>query len=106
MNRLGISVALVLSTLLLLGGCATRPINGPITKLSLNKGYQYQARQRHSRDHDNLVILAFSGGGTRAAAFSYGVLETLRRTVVVGPIGTVRLIDEVDVITGVSGGSF
>ena len=25
---------------------------------------------------DNLVILAFSGGGTRAAAFSYGVLET------------------------------
>ena len=27
----------------------------------------------------DLVILAFSGGGTRAAAFSYGVLEALRR---------------------------
>jgi NTE family protein len=55
----------------------------------------------------NLVILAFSGGGTRAAAFSYGVLEFLRRTEVSAPDGrTVRLLDAVDVITGVSGGSF
>ena len=29
-------------------------------------------------------MLAFSGGGTRAAAFAYGVLEFLRRTEVVG----------------------
>ena len=35
---------------------------------------------RHSKDKENLVVLAFSGGGTRAAAFSYGVLEFLRRT--------------------------
>jgi membrane-bound lytic murein transglycosylase MltF len=56
---------------------------------------------------DSLVILAFSGGGTRAAAFSYGVLEFLRRTEVVGPKGNkIRLIDEVDIITGVSGASF
>ncbi len=56
---------------------------------------------------DSLVILAFSGGGTRAAAFSYGVLEFLRRTEAIGPKGNkVRLIDAVDVITGVSGGSF
>ena len=59
------------------------------------------------RTGTNLVILAFSGGGTRAAAFSYGVLEFLRRTEVVGPKGDrIRLLDEVDVITGVSGGSF
>ena len=104
-NWLRISLVLTLSTLLLLGGCATRPINDPITEFSPHKGYQYLARQ-HSEHHDNLVILAFSGGGTRAAAFSYGVLETLRRTEVVGPRGIVRLIDDVDVITGVSGGSF
>jgi NTE family protein len=55
----------------------------------------------------NLVMLAFSGGGTRAAAFSYGVLEFLRRTEVAAPDGrTLRLLDSVDVITGVSGGSF
>ena len=54
----------------------------------------------------NLVVLAFSGGGTRAAAFSYGVLEALRRIEVVAGASSVRLLDEVDVITGVSGGSF
>jgi NTE family protein len=58
-------------------------------------------------DKDDLIILAFSGGGTRAAAFSYGVLEFLRRTEVVDSKGRkIRLLDEVDVITGVSGGSF
>src|SRR4029453_1714214 len=45
------------------------------------------------------------GGGARAAAVSYGVLEELRRTVIPGPPAR-RLLDEVDAITGVSGGSF
>ena len=106
MNHSRIPLLHVIFTLLLLGGCATRPINAPITEVSWNKGYQYLARHQHAQDHENLVILAFSGGGTRAAAFSYGVLETLRRTEVVGPSGTARLIDDVNVITGVSGGSF
>lgn len=58
-------------------------------------------------EHDDLIILAFSGGGTRAAAFSYGVLEALRDIeVITGSGGKTRLLDEVDVITGVSGGSF
>lgn len=99
-------VALLGLTLLLLGGCATRPVNAPITESSPTKGYQVLARQQYSKDQDNLVVLAFSGGGTRAAAFSYGVLETLRRTEITGPKGKVRLLDEVNVITGVSGGSF
>ena len=53
-----------------------------------------------------MVVLAFSGGGTRAAAFSFGVLEELRRTEVVVDGRKTRLLDEIDVITGVSGGSF
>ncbi len=49
------------------------------------------------------VVLTFSGGGTRAAAFAYGVLRELDKT----PIGRGRtLLDEVDVISSVSGGSF
>jgi len=99
-------VSLVVALAVLLGGCATRPINAPIRQASPSSGYQYQARERTSKPHDNLVILAFSGGGTRAAAFSYGVLETLRRTEVRGPRETARLLDEVNVITGVSGGTF
>ena len=92
---------------LLLGGCATRPINPPITHVDATTGYTFQTRQKHFKSQENLVVLAFSGGGTRAAAFSYGVLEFLRRTEVVAKNGTkVRLLDAVDVITGVSGGSF
>src|SRR5438876_8406525 len=107
MNNLRIFLLAALSALLSLGGCATRPVNPPITQVDVNTGYTFQTRQKHFKSQDNLVILAFSGGGTRAAAFSYGVLEFLRRTEVVGPLGkTVRLLDAVDVITGVSGGSF
>jgi len=99
--------ALLVSLLLLLGGCATRPVNPAVTGTDLATGYRLEARQPKVRQKDNLVILAFSGGGTRAAAFSYGVLEFLRKTEVVGPKGErIRLLDSVDVITGVSGGSF
>ena len=106
MKRFPIAAS-ALALLLVLGGCATRPINPPITQTDPSTGYRYLVRQQHFKDKENLVVLAFSGGGTRAAAFSYGVLEFLRRTEVVGPKGNkVRLLDEIDVITGVSGGSF
>lgn len=98
---------LALVSSMVLGGCASRPINPPVAQADANMGYRYVTRQHFFRDKENLVVLAFSGGGTRAAAFSYGVLETLRDIEVVGPKGDkVRLLDEVDIITGVSGGSF
>jgi NTE family protein len=93
----------------LFGGCATRPINPPIAQAEPGTGYRYEARQSRSKDagKEAMVILAFSGGGTRAAAFSYGVLEFLGRTKIVDSKGrSVRLLDEIDIITGVSGGSF
>ena len=52
------------------------------------------------------MVLAFSGGGTRAAALAYGVLEELRDTTVVIDGVPRRLLDEVDTISSVSGGSF
>ncbi len=95
------------AALLLLGGCASRPVNPPMTQADPKAGYRFETRRAQIEDKDTLVILAFSGGGTRAAAFSYGVLEYLRRTEVVGPKGNRgRLLDQVDIITGVSGGSF
>ncbi|MBK9115998.1 MAG: patatin-like phospholipase family protein [Betaproteobacteria bacterium] len=93
--------------LLLLAGCATRPVNPPIAKAEPESGYRMGTRPQILRTPDALVILTFSGGGTRAAAFSYGVLEVLRKTEARAADGrTSRLIDSVDVITGVSGGSF
>ena len=57
-------------------------------------------------DPHTLLVLTFSGGGTRAAAFSFGVLEELRRTVVHAAGGAHPMLDEVDLMTGMSGGSF
>ena len=99
----------VLSPLLLivLCACASRPINAPITHTDPRAGYRLEVRQAQAKNKEDLVILAFSGGGTRAAAFSYGALEFLRRTEIEKADGKrVRLLDEVDVVTGVSGGSF
>jgi NTE family protein len=54
---------------------------------------------------DGFIGLAFSGGGTRAAAFSYGVLSELDR-IEAGPTRqNASLLDRVDYISGVSGGA-
>ena len=52
---------------------------------------------------DTVIALSFSGGGTRAAAFSYGVLTALDQTPT--PNRPTTLLDRVDFVTGVSGGS-
>lgn len=91
-------------------GCAARPINTPISKVDLNSGYRELSAGlvlNGNRLPETAVILAFSGGGTRAAAFSYGVLETLRDLEIVSSNGQVtRGLDHINLISGVSGGSF
>ncbi len=90
-----------------LGGCATRPTNPGIEHIDPAKPARVERKSDLAEDNATLVILAFSGGGTRAAAFSYGVLETLRDMQVTTKSGrNVRVLDTVDVITGISGGSF
>src|SRR5580692_8892216 len=54
---------------------------------------------------DMVVALSFSGGGTRAAAFSYGVLQGFDQTRVPTRTGPVSLLDRLDFLSGVSGGS-
>jgi NTE family protein len=56
-------------------------------------------------DNDNVLIaLSFSGGGSRAAAFSFGVLQELDRTRT-GAKPARSLLDRVDFVSGVSGGA-
>ncbi|MEQ1867370.1 MAG: patatin-like phospholipase family protein [Micropepsaceae bacterium] len=52
------------------------------------------------------VALAFSGGGKRSSAFGYGVLTGLREITADFGAGARPLTHEIDVVTGVSGGSF
>ena len=100
-------IVALIATIALLSGCATRPVNTPLGHYDPDKAYRIERQSENAEDSATLVILAFSGGGTRAAAFSYGVLETLRDMEVTTKSGRkIRVLDTVDVITGISGGSF
>jgi len=82
-----------------LAGCATatRPINERIDRADPRAGYRYETRSESAgNDPSTMIILAFSGGGTRAAAFSFGVLEELRKTGITIDGRRTRLLDEVD----------
>ena len=92
--------------LLFLTGCTAHyPVNEPITVIDEEQGYRLEETHVTDRADDLIVIVAFSGGGTRAAAFSYGILEALRDTTINWNGSDRRLLDEVDTISSVSGGS-
>lgn len=86
-------------------GCAHRVWNDKIDQLAAAERYEFRNRMPENSE-DLFVVLAFSGGGTRAASFSYGVLQALRDTSVTVDGRERRLLDEVDVISSVSGGSY
>ncbi len=87
-------------------GCAHYPVNRPIQEVRPDAGYRAATMKTPENSDSLLLLLTFSGGGMRAAALSYGVLEELRRTQVVLDGRKRRLLDEVDGISSVSGGSF
>jgi NTE family protein len=65
-----------------------------------------RAAEADAGDSPELAFaLTFSGGGTRAAAFAYGVLLALRDTEVEFDGRRRRLVDEIDGIASVSAGS-
>ena len=97
---------LFLAVLLLVSGCAHYPQNAPLVSNDPSTGYRFRHSASPTNSPELLLMLAFSGGGTRAAALSYGVLEELARTPVGAPEKPHRLLDEVDMISSVSGGSF
>lgn len=56
-------------------------------------------------DFSVLAAVTLSGGGARAAAFGYGVLQAMHQTPVLLDGRATSLLDQVGVISGVSGGS-
>ena len=78
--RAGILPALAIMCVVLLAGCATvynLPGNVPLGETLADNNF---GREVPNLDDDVLLALSFSGGGTRAAAFSFGVLTELERT--------------------------
>ncbi len=91
---------------MVLAGCVHYPVNQPMKEYRPEAGYRI-AHVKPEENSDNMLFyLTFSGGGTRAAALSYGVLEKLKGTEVTVDGKKHPLLDEVDGISSVSGGSF
>lgn len=100
--------AAVLSVILLfsLAGCVALDIdaiNEPIETVEVAPAPFIN--RSNATASDTVIGLALSGGGTRAAAFGYGVLKVLSETELPGEKSEVRVADRVDFIAGVSGGS-
>ena len=105
---LGVLV-LISYTILLLGCEYVRPtMNAPLSHWDPAYGYRStNLPPSKIGSSDGLFIVAsFSGGGARASALSYGVLQELARTPIVWEGRQERLVDELNIINAVSGGSF
>src|SRR6266498_1631508 len=98
------SASVLLVFVLLGSGCAHHPINAPLAAVDGRTGYRFENAAFSTNSDDLFLMLAFSGGGTRAAALDYGVLEELARSGVGPPSAQHRLLDEVDLIHLIDGG--
>lgn len=85
------------------------PINDPLGRPNptAQPAPSYSLKQpfRAVGDEELTIVVTFSGGGSRAAALAFGVVEELARHEIDWRGTRKRLIDEVDIVYGVSGGS-
>jgi len=110
--RRRLSQFLSTAVVLLLCGCQTAmvPTNQPLPQNAegmpeYHGGYALLPMLQQPQG-EVVFIMAFSGGGKRSAAFAHGVLRGLRQIPVVEDGRTRSLLDELDYIASVSGGSF
>ncbi|MGM4999001.1 patatin-like phospholipase family protein [Tardiphaga sp. 538_B7_N1_4] len=99
------SIGVVVTTCALLLGCTSvynLPANVPLAGASLDPNLDAVFKDAAEQD-DLLIGFSFSGGGTRAAAFSFGVLEELGSIRMRGASDT--MLERIDFLSGVSGGS-
>lgn len=100
-------MVILTSAFLLFTGCAHYIVNEQSQNFDAQSGYRFESLDPGADNSDSLfVCLMLSGGGTRAAALAYGIMEALRDTVIRVDGREKHLLDEVDCISSVSGGSF
>jgi NTE family protein len=83
------------------GSVLNEPINEALVSVEEQGGWPLGPDQFGA----TVVGVAFSGGGMRASAFSYGVLKELDSYEIATERGPARMTDMIDLISGVSGGS-
>lgn len=90
----------LLGVTLLLAGCATAFNNEPLNP-AVTPEFLEQSRRDRGIVADNVIGLSMSGGGLRAAAFSFGVVQALTGEA----SGHSDVYDDLTFISSVSGGS-
>jgi len=103
-NLLLVALALLLSACSVILPEMNHPISTKSAKKKIDKKPVLIPKSK--RSDDLTLMMTFSGGGTRSAALSYGVLQHLRDTPITINGKERRLLDEIDLISSVSGGSF
>src|SRR5689334_12558225 len=100
MRRGAIAAVLIAGTAGALAGCAT-PVANPVTNEPLSSATRPNMGAPTDLMGENSIVLLFSGGGLRAAAFAHGVLTALQSVKTPGG----DLLDDVALISSVSGSS-
>lgn len=101
---------LALILLLALTGCTYlhHVPNVPLKQWDPNYGYRFgnMAPPEEGNSDSLLFLAAFSGGGTRASTLAFGALRELARQPITWEGKEKRLLDELDVVYALSGGTF
>jgi hypothetical protein len=99
--------ACLLAIVLSCAACSTAhyPINPPLTDSATGSGYTIRNLDASGNSDSLTVIRALSGGGYRAAALSFAVIELMRDTPIRWMGHDRTLLQELDFISAVSGGS-
>src|SRR5262249_44118714 len=110
MSRSLSSFFVLLVVVRILIGCEyVRPtLNAPLKQWEPTGGYRLSNLAPGGEDNsDSLLIFAtFSGGGTRASTLAFGALRELARQQITWEGKRKRLLDELDAISALSGGTF
>ena len=103
------SCLLLLAMSVVVGCEYVRPIpNVPLEKWEPTGGYRFtNVAPPEAENSDSLLfVAAFSGGGTRASTLAFGALRELANQQIVWEGKKKRLLDELDLIHALSGGTF
>ncbi|MES2941954.1 MAG: patatin-like phospholipase family protein [Pseudomonadota bacterium] len=105
--RLWVSWALCLLMTFLAGCSSVRPwVNSPLPDGVIRPDPDVIASLAASdEDLSMIVAVTLSGGGARASAFAYGVLQALHQTPIAWGGRNTTLLNRVGFVSGVSGGS-
>lgn len=103
-------VTLALVLLVTMTGCTYlhHVPNVPLKQWDPDYGYRFSnlAPPEEGNSDSLLFFAAFSGGGTRASTLAFGALRELARQTITWEGKEKRLLDELDIIYALSGGTF